>query len=336
MLVIKSVVRGHESCAAVFADLYTFPFGTEDHTLWILGIDQNCVHHPVARRSALPFATFIGGLPQAASGASIQSVRMLRILLDQLRAAKYEWYSGVALPVLSRVHAMINAGARCSMHIRRICWVDHDAHHVRVINHAFYNRRPILSAICGLPGQMIRSSVDNVFVFWIKRQGGSDTLPGISVIFRTVDSGQRTSYEKLWIRRSLCESAHGFLWQTDQLPATARIFAAINATAARVKCPGASVKPIRIARVNNDVRDDIVLAGADAAQQIPVLAFVRRRKNMAVRSTEKNLVGIMRVGFERNNCAARGTHLPPLLRRSGNRCRQAQRQKPHPLCIHTS
>jgi hypothetical protein len=45
------------------------------------------------------------------------------------------------------------------------------------------------------------------------------------------------------------------------------------------------------------VSDDIVLAGADSAQQIPVLAFVTGEKDVAVGRAEVNLVWVTRIGL---------------------------------------
>ncbi len=130
VLMIESVVGSRECGAAIIADLYAFAFGSQDHALRILWIDQDGINHPIAGSGPLPFAAFIGGLPEATGGAGIQRVRMLRILFDQLGTAKYEWDASVAFPVLSRVHAVINAGTRSSVHVRGVRRVNHDAHHV--------------------------------------------------------------------------------------------------------------------------------------------------------------------------------------------------------------
>ncbi len=94
---------------------------------------------------------------------------MLRILLDQLRAAKYEWDASVAFPILARVHAVINAGAGSGVHVRGIRGIDDYAHHIGVVDHAFYNRRPVPSSVGGLPGKVIGPGVNRVFVLWIER-----------------------------------------------------------------------------------------------------------------------------------------------------------------------
>jgi len=80
MLMIKPVMAA-ATLSAIFADLYAFAFGSENHALRILWVDQDGIDHPIAGVVRLPLAAFIGGLPEAAGGAGIQSVRMLRILL---------------------------------------------------------------------------------------------------------------------------------------------------------------------------------------------------------------------------------------------------------------
>src|SRR5258707_14418183 len=96
VLVVKSVVGGSKSNAAVFADLYAFALGSEDYSLRIFRIDQDRIHDPIAGRGALPFAAFVGGLPESARGARIKCVRMLRVLLNQLSTAKNKWDAAVA------------------------------------------------------------------------------------------------------------------------------------------------------------------------------------------------------------------------------------------------
>ena len=130
VLMMEAIICGDECRAAVIADLHAFAFRSQNHALRIFGIDHNRVYNPVSRSSTFPFPAFVARLPESAGGASVQSVRMLRILLDQLRAAKNEWYTGVTLPVLSGINAVINAGARRSMHVGRIRWVDNNTHHV--------------------------------------------------------------------------------------------------------------------------------------------------------------------------------------------------------------
>ena len=127
---MEPVIRRHEACAAVFADLHAFAFRTQNHPLRIFRVDQNCVDDPIARRSALPLSTFIGRLPQTARSAGIERIEMLRILLNQLRAPKNKRNAAITLPVLSRVNAVVNAGTSRGVHVRRIRWIDDDAHHV--------------------------------------------------------------------------------------------------------------------------------------------------------------------------------------------------------------
>ena len=149
VLVMETGIGGNESCAAIFADLHAFALSSQNDALRILRIDQDRVYNPVAWCCALPLDAFIGSLPQTAGGAGIQRVRMLRILFDQLRATKDERNAAVTFPVLPSVHAVINPRARGSMYVRRICRIDHDAHHIRVVNHALDHWRPILAAIHG-------------------------------------------------------------------------------------------------------------------------------------------------------------------------------------------
>ena len=61
---------------------------------------------------------------------------MLRILLDQLRAAEDERNALVLRPWLRAVRAVIDAGAGGGMHVFRIRRIDDDAHHVGVVDHA--------------------------------------------------------------------------------------------------------------------------------------------------------------------------------------------------------
>src|ERR1051325_2637234 len=91
-----------------------------------------------------------------------------------------------------------------------------------------------------------------------------------------------------------------------------------------IQSPCTCIQAIRISGINEDMGDHIVLPSTDAAQYVPVLAFVSRGKDMTVRCSEINFVGIVRVRFQRNDRAARWSNLPPLLRWSSDTYRQAQ------------
>src|SRR5580765_682552 len=130
MLVVEAVVAGDVRSTTVLTDLNAFAFGAQYDALRIFRIDQNCVDHPIAGSHPLPFATFVGGLPQAAGGAGVQSIGVLRILFDQLGAAEHERDATITLPVLSGVKAVVDARARRCVDVSRILWVDYDAHYV--------------------------------------------------------------------------------------------------------------------------------------------------------------------------------------------------------------
>src|SRR5207245_11158469 len=95
---MEPVIRRHEACAAVFADLHAFAFRTQNHPLRIFRVDQNCVDDPIARRSALPLSTFIGRLPQTPRSAAIERIEMLPIPLNPLLPPKNTQTAATTLP----------------------------------------------------------------------------------------------------------------------------------------------------------------------------------------------------------------------------------------------
>src|ERR1700719_4452423 len=103
--------------------------------------------------------------------------------------------------------------------------------------------------------------------------------------------------------------------ETDYVPRVARVIATINAAAAGVERPGAGVKTARIARVDENVGNDVVLAGADAADQSPIGAFIVRKENVTVGGAEVEFLNIVGIGFEGYNRSARRANLTPGLRR---------------------
>ena len=149
----------------------------------------------------------------------------------------------------------------------------------------------------GLPGQVIGSGVDHVVVLRVEGNGvktvevrvivRSDLHPACAFVFGAVDARERASEEKLRVGWRLREGANGFVSKADDVPATAAVVAAVNAAAAGIERPATGVQAIRIARVDDDVRDDIVLARADTADHLPVLAFVGRGEDMTVGAPQK-------------------------------------------------
>src|ERR1700730_17419274 len=93
------------------------------------------------------------------------------------------------------------------------------------------------------------------------------------------------------------------------------VIAAINAAASGIQRPGAGIKAIRIPRVDEDVGDYVILAGANAADQLPMRVFIVGKENVAVGSTEVHFLDVVGIGFEGNNRAARRAYLTPSLRR---------------------
>src|ERR1700688_470438 len=103
--------------------------------------------------------------------------------------------------------------------------------------------------------------------------------------------------------------------ETDYMPRVARVIATINAAAAGIERPGAGVKTVRVARVDEDVGNHVVLTSADAADQSPIRAFIVGKENVAVGSAEAQFLNIVGIGFEAYNRSARRANLTPCLRR---------------------
>ncbi len=319
---MEAGVRGGKRAARVFRDLHALAFRADDDAVRIFRIDQNRIHDPLDRSQALPLVdAFVGRLPEAAGRSGIKRIRMLRVLADKLGTAINERNPRVPLPRFAGIHAAVDAGARSCVDVRRVCSVHDNGHDVGIVNHACLNGSPVLAAVCRLPGQVIGPCVNNVFVFRVKRDRvkvaqvvvirGRDAFPGAAVILRTINAGQRTSDESLWIRGRLRERADGFFLQTNNVPAPSCVLGAVYAAAAGIERPRAGVQVIRIARVHQNVRNDVILANADSAQQLPMLAFVCGRKDVPVRCAEVELLRILRIRFERNHGSAWRPNLPP-------------------------
>src|ERR1700726_4404511 len=93
------------------------------------------------------------------------------------------------------------------------------------------------------------------------------------------------------------------------------VIAAIHAAAAGIQRPGAGVKAIGVARINEDMGDDVVLASADTADQSPIRAFIVGKENVAVGSTEVHLFNVVGISLKGYYCATRRANLAPSLRR---------------------
>src|ERR1700736_2422522 len=93
--------------------------------------------------------------------------------------------------------------------------------------------------------------------------------------------------------------------EADYMPRVARVIAAINAAAAGIQRPSAGVKAIGVARIDEDVGDDVVLASADAADQSPIRAFIVGKENVAVGGAEVHLLDVVCIGFGGYTRAAR-------------------------------
>src|SRR4030081_3325992 len=91
------------------------------------------------------------------------------------------------------------------------------------------------------------------------------------------------------------------------------VIAAINSAAAGIQRPGAGIQAIRVARVDEDVGDDVVLTSADAADQFPMRAFIVGKENVAVGSAEVYFLDVVCIGLERYDRAAWRTNLTPSL-----------------------
>ena len=210
VLVMETNVRRRVGHAAVVADLNAFAFGPQNHALRILLVNDDRVDHPISRCQALPFRSFVRGLPQAAGRSRVQRICMLRILLQQLCAAEHERNSAVARPLRAAVHAVINARARRCVNVVRIRGVNHDAHHVGVIDHTLADRKPRLAAVHRLPRQVKRSGINNVLVPRIKRHGvevlqvvvldGSNSFPRRAVVHRAIYARERSRHENVLFR----------------------------------------------------------------------------------------------------------------------------------------
>ena len=345
VLVMESRIRGAERCACVFRNLHALAFGADDDAVRIFRIDQNRVHDPLDRSQSLPLVdAFIGRLPKAAGRSGVERFRMLRILANELRTAIDERNARVALPRFAGIHTVVDAGARGCVDVRRIRRIHDNGHDVGIVNHARFNGSPMLSAVCRLPGQVIGPCVNNVFVFRVKRDRvkvaqvvvirGRDAFPGAAVILRAINAGQGPSDENLWIRGRLRECANGFFLQAHEVPVASGIVRAIHAAAAGIERPGAGIEMIRIARVHQNVGNDVILAYSDSAQQLPMLAFVSGRKDVPIGRAEVELLRVLRIRFHRNHGSAWRANLPPGLRRRGNGRSQSQSQHPKPLALH--
>ena len=108
--------------------------------------------------------------------------------------------------------------------------------------------------------------------------------------------------------------------EADHRPGAAGVLAAVHATATGIQGPAAGVKTMGIAGVHKNVSDDVILAGADAAEQLPVRALIAGRKDVTVGGAEIHLFDVVRIRSEGNNRAAWRANLPPRL------CRQTHRR----------
>src|ERR1700733_16244892 len=108
---------------------------------------------------------------------------------------------------------------------------------------------------------------------------GSNALPGSPVIHGAIHARERPGHKNVLLGRRLRDGAYRFMRKPDHLPASSRIIAAVYTAATGIQRPGARVKPVRISRVHQNVSDDVVLAVADAAQQLPVPALIDRTED---------------------------------------------------------
>ena len=93
-----------------------------------------------------------------------------------------------------------------------------------------------------------------------------NTFPGGAFVARAVHAAERAGQQQLRIRRRLRQRSHGLVRQSNNVPGMPAVAAAVHAAAARIQRPGARVESFRIARVHDDVRNYVILPGADAAQ----------------------------------------------------------------------
>ena len=327
VLVLEAVVGGSKRSAAIVADLHALAFGADDDALGVLGIDEHCVDDPVARSNALEIF-FVNGLPQAAGGSRVEHIGIRGIHADQLRAAEGVGNALILDPLLRAVGAVINAGAGGGVNVIRIRRINDDAHHVGVINHALHNREPVLAAIGGLPGKVIRAGVHDIVVFHVESDGvkilqvgmivGRNFCPACAFVRRAINAGQRTGEKQFRIRWRLREGANGFVRQANDVPGMAGVIAAIDAAAVRIQRPGAGVQTIGIAWINNDVSDDVVLGSCSAAEQLPVCTLVAGSEDVTIGGAEIKFVDVVGIRGERNDSSAGWSNLVPSLSLGAN------------------
>ena len=158
------------------------------------------VHDPGGRSRAAPGHAPVGRLPEALRGCRIDFFRLRRVLRDCVGAPCRVGNALNFSPLCGAVVAAINSRTSTGVDAPRVRTVDQDAHDVRIVNHSFVDGIPGAPAVRCLPGQMKRSSVDDLRIARIDRERvkiaqfrvmfGRNALPGFGRVKRSVDPVQ--------------------------------------------------------------------------------------------------------------------------------------------------
>src|ERR1700730_7017549 len=189
------------------------------------------------------------------------------------------------------------------------------------------------------------SGVDHIVVAGVKGYGveilevivlrRGDAFPICAFVGRAINAGQRACEPSFRMRGGLSESANGFVSKTDVLPCATAVVAAGHPAATGVEAPSAGKDPPGITGIDDNMRDYVILAGADSGQKLPVRAFVGRREYVAVRSAQIKSAGVAGICAQRDDGASWRADLAPSLRRCcDRRCGQCQCRRCQPIHTH--
>src|SRR3954468_17757794 len=142
---------------------------------------------------------------------------------------------------------------------------------------------------------------------------GSDLLPSVAAIARSVHAIQGARYDGLWIGGRDLKRANGHTAHTLQgFPRLSAISGTENLASFVVNhAPCGNVDPVRIGWIDSDIVEDVIVTRAEMDVTHPTGATVHRKKKLAGAGAKEYAVRIMRiVGKTADITAVRPMRLP--------------------------
>jgi len=147
--------------------------------------------------------------------------------------------------------------------------------------------------------------------------------PICAFVSRAINASQRNLRAKFSGGWGIEQGArNGFVGETDVPPRAASVIATYHAAATGVRGFRVLAKRRLESRgIDDNVRDYVVLAGADAAQELPSARPSSEEVNTwTVRGTQIEPAGVARSTAKEMTVPPGGSDLAPILRRACNRC----------------